>query len=336
MNCLYITLVFNIVAGIVQTSIKSWNQLLYPRVIEVCRQPLETRNDFFLHIIVVEIFPSLLGFRSLVKTPCFISSHNGVQKFISFLCFHLLRWEIVWRNAPRIWRDFGSALPFQTRFTQTKPVLPLSNEHGSQVKDQGRRQCCHNKHNKFPYRPTRDVFLLSRHASYICHIYFTARDIRQWSRTFLQHTTPTFRRKVATFLPWRWRQYFLRNVGTHILGWSDLISTLKTETVFSLRLRCQCHCLPNSRATTPPTLHRVSTPCFSGRHPAGVIRAAPSSKDMTDKSLSHFALHFFFALFFLLFVYHPISLERRFLGLTTSVVQVAVYKHVLCQVKDVG
>jgi len=26
------------------------------------------------------------------------------------------------------------ALPFQTRLTQTKPVLPLSNEHGSQVK----------------------------------------------------------------------------------------------------------------------------------------------------------------------------------------------------------
>ena len=31
-----------------------------------------------------------------------------------------------------------------------KPVLPLSNEHGSQVKDQGRRQCCHNKHKKIP------------------------------------------------------------------------------------------------------------------------------------------------------------------------------------------
>jgi hypothetical protein len=27
---------------------------------------------------------------------------------------------------------------------------PLSNEHGSQVKDQGRRQCCHNKHKNFP------------------------------------------------------------------------------------------------------------------------------------------------------------------------------------------
>ena len=31
MNCLYITLFFNIVAGIVQTFIKFWNQLLYPR-----------------------------------------------------------------------------------------------------------------------------------------------------------------------------------------------------------------------------------------------------------------------------------------------------------------
>jgi uncharacterized membrane protein YagU involved in acid resistance len=39
MNCLYITLFFNIVAGIVQTFIKSWNQLLHPRVTEVCRLP---------------------------------------------------------------------------------------------------------------------------------------------------------------------------------------------------------------------------------------------------------------------------------------------------------
>ena len=61
--------------------------------------------------------------------------------------------------------DFGSALPFQTRLTQTKPVLPLSNENGSQVKDQGRRQCCHNKLKQFPYRPTRDVFLLSGHTT---------------------------------------------------------------------------------------------------------------------------------------------------------------------------
>ena len=72
MNYLYINLFFNIVAGIVQTFIKSWNQLLYPRVIEVCRLLFEPSHDFFLHlIIVVEL---LLGFRSVVKTPCFISS----------------------------------------------------------------------------------------------------------------------------------------------------------------------------------------------------------------------------------------------------------------------
>ena len=59
MNCLYITLFFNTVAGIVQTFIKSWNQLLCLRVIGVCRLPLESRRDFFLHlIIVVELFPS--------------------------------------------------------------------------------------------------------------------------------------------------------------------------------------------------------------------------------------------------------------------------------------
>jgi hypothetical protein len=59
MNCLYITLFFNIVAGIVQTFIKSWNQLLYARVIEVCRLPFEPHSDFVLHIIiiVVELFP---------------------------------------------------------------------------------------------------------------------------------------------------------------------------------------------------------------------------------------------------------------------------------------
>ena len=44
MNCLYINLFFNIVAGVVQTLIKSWNQLLYPRVIEVCRQSFEQQS----------------------------------------------------------------------------------------------------------------------------------------------------------------------------------------------------------------------------------------------------------------------------------------------------
>jgi hypothetical protein len=59
MNCQYITLIFNVVTGIVQTFNKSWNQLLYPRVIEVCRPSFEPCYYFFLHlIIVVELFPS--------------------------------------------------------------------------------------------------------------------------------------------------------------------------------------------------------------------------------------------------------------------------------------
>jgi hypothetical protein len=34
--------------------------------------------------------------------------------------------------------------------SHSMPVLTLSNEHGSQVKDQGRWQCCHNKYKNFP------------------------------------------------------------------------------------------------------------------------------------------------------------------------------------------
>jgi len=59
MNCLYITSFFNTIAGIVQTFIKSWNQLLYPRVLEVCPLAFKARHDFSLHLIIVfEIFPS--------------------------------------------------------------------------------------------------------------------------------------------------------------------------------------------------------------------------------------------------------------------------------------
>jgi len=58
MNCLYINLFFKIVAGIVQTFIKSWKKILYPRVIEVCRQLFEPRRDFFLYLIIVVELPS--------------------------------------------------------------------------------------------------------------------------------------------------------------------------------------------------------------------------------------------------------------------------------------
>jgi len=166
MNCLYITLFFNIDAGIVQTFIKSWNQLLYPRVIEVCRLPFEPRHHHRRRTFSQRDVP--LDEETSGNHNVTINSNNFVCEFP--LDVQLLRWEIVWRNAPRIWRDFGSALPFQTRLNQTKPVLPLSNEHGSQVNDQGRRQCCHNKHKQFPYRPTSDVSLLSGHASYYLQI----------------------------------------------------------------------------------------------------------------------------------------------------------------------
>jgi len=104
-------------------------------------------------LFVVNISPSFGEFTAPLRH--ILPIHNVTINSNKFVCefpldVHLLRWEIVWRNEPRIWRDFGSALPFQTRLTQTKPVLPLSNEQGSQVKDQDRRQCCHNKHTKSP------------------------------------------------------------------------------------------------------------------------------------------------------------------------------------------
>ena len=66
MNCLYITLFFNIVAGVVQTFIKSWDQLLYPRVLELCRLPFEPRYDFFFHF-VVKISPSFGEFTAPLR-----------------------------------------------------------------------------------------------------------------------------------------------------------------------------------------------------------------------------------------------------------------------------
>jgi hypothetical protein len=59
MNCLYITLFFNTVAGTVRTFIKSWNRLLCLRVMEVCRPPFEPHHDFILHLIfVAEVSPN--------------------------------------------------------------------------------------------------------------------------------------------------------------------------------------------------------------------------------------------------------------------------------------
>ena len=85
MNCLYITLFFNIVAGIVQTLIKSWNQLLYPRVIEVCRLPFEPLHDFLFHF-VVNISPSFGEFTAPLChiLPIHNVTTNSNNLFVNF------------------------------------------------------------------------------------------------------------------------------------------------------------------------------------------------------------------------------------------------------------
>jgi hypothetical protein len=63
--------IFNIVAGIVQTFIKSWNQLLYPRVIEVCRLPFEPLHDFLNVALIQEC-----GENPHVSSPVTMESRN--------------------------------------------------------------------------------------------------------------------------------------------------------------------------------------------------------------------------------------------------------------------
>jgi len=125
MNCPYI-LFFNIVAGIVQTFIKSWNQLLYPRVMEVCRLPFETHHDFFLRLIIVaELSPSQMFLYMKKQVEFHKVTINSNNLFVNFPWTFTFCVEKSYDGThPRIWRDFGSALPFQSRLTQTKPVLP--------------------------------------------------------------------------------------------------------------------------------------------------------------------------------------------------------------------
>jgi len=92
MYCLYITLFFKIVARIVQTFIKFWNQLLYPRVTEVCRLPFEPRHDFFLHLIIAVELPSENSRHHFVPCCRLISYHKQQQFVCEFpLDVHCLR-----------------------------------------------------------------------------------------------------------------------------------------------------------------------------------------------------------------------------------------------------
>ena len=113
MNCLYITLFFNIVAGIVQTFTKSWNQLLNPESQKSAACTLKhLMTSFSTSSSSSKFFPATCFFRwrNNWKSLDYYKQQQFVYEFP--LDVHLLRWEIVWRNAPQIWRDFGSALPF--------------------------------------------------------------------------------------------------------------------------------------------------------------------------------------------------------------------------------
>jgi len=85
MNCLYITLFFNTVAGIVQTFIQSWNQLLCPRATEDCRLSFEPRHDFFLHFIIV-ISPSFGEITAPLRhiSPIHNLTTNSKNLFVNF------------------------------------------------------------------------------------------------------------------------------------------------------------------------------------------------------------------------------------------------------------
>ena len=190
MDSLYITLFFNIFAGIVQTFIKSWTQPASVSPRHRSLPPALWTTSWLL--LAPHHRRRTFSQRDVSLGEETSGIHNVTINSKTFFCefpldVHLLRWEIAWRNAPRIWRDFGSAMPFQTRLTQTKPVLPLSNEHGSQVNDEGQLQFCHNKHNKFSHRPTRDVSLLSGHASYL-HVKVADCNAHWQLRTWVQLT----------------------------------------------------------------------------------------------------------------------------------------------------
>ena len=167
MNCLYITLFFNIVAGIVQTFMKSWNQLLYPRVIEVCLLPFWTTSWLLLaphHCCRTSFGEFTAPLRHILPIHNVIINSNNL--FVNFHWTFTFCVEKSYDATPLAFGGTWISTAISNRSHSNKAGYTTVNEHGSQVKDRGRRQCCHNKHKKFPYRPTHDVPLLSGHISY--------------------------------------------------------------------------------------------------------------------------------------------------------------------------
>ena len=118
--------------------------------------------------------------------PLFVVNISPSFREFTAPLHHILLIHNVTINSNNLWISAGRS-PFALRNCMTERTWHLAglwigavisnkshsnkagsttvNEHGSHVKDQGRWQCCHNKHKKFHNRPTRNVPLLSEHAS---------------------------------------------------------------------------------------------------------------------------------------------------------------------------
>ena len=107
MNCLYITLFFNIVAGIVRTFIKSWNQLLYSPSHRSLRPALWTTSPRWptAPLFVVNISPSFGEFTAPLR--------------------HILPIHNVTINSNNLWISAGRS-PFALRNRKTERTSHLA------------------------------------------------------------------------------------------------------------------------------------------------------------------------------------------------------------------
>jgi len=117
-------------------------------------------------LFIMNISPSFREFTALLChiLPIYNVTLNCNNLFVNF-CWTFT--FCVEKAYDRMHLAFGRTLGRHCHFKHVslkQSQFYHSNEHGSQVMDQGRWQCCHNKHKKFPYWPTRHVSLLSGHA----------------------------------------------------------------------------------------------------------------------------------------------------------------------------
>jgi hypothetical protein len=189
-------------------------------------------------LFVVNISPSFAQFTAPLRhiLPIHNVTISSNNLFVNF------RWKFTFALRNRmteltsrlagLW--IGAAI---SNTSHSKPVIPLPNEYGSQVKGQGRWQCCHNKHKKFPYRPIRDISLLSGHASYQTYIWlkkfkvvlelcvcdFKLRSFNRWLTTAYSHSFSLVKSPFRCAEDWC-HQYMSKSVGWKLV--CDLLRTV--------------------------------------------------------------------------------------------------------------